>query len=74
MMASEQPALVLQSVARVESIWAAVRLEPEEGENDAVALIRGWTQDERVESELRVSKNAEQDEVMFDGMRVELVW
>jgi hypothetical protein len=47
------------------------RLAPEVGEKEAVALIRGCTQVERVESELRVVRKVVQPVVMLLGMRVE---
>lgn len=40
------------------------------GEKEAVALMRGATHDERVESELSSERKEEQDEVMLVGMRM----
>lgn len=41
------------------------------GEKEAVALIKGVTQDERVESALSVPRNVVQLELMLAGMRVD---
>lgn len=40
------------------------------GEKDAVALMSGVTQDERVESESSSERKEEQEEVMLAGMRM----
>lgn len=40
------------------------------GEKEAVALMRGVTHDERVESELSSDRKEEQEEVMLAGMRM----
>jgi hypothetical protein len=47
------------------------RLPAAAGENEAVALSRGWTHVESVVSELRVVRKAEQPVEMSAGMRIE---
>lgn len=49
----------------------SVRLAPDVGEKEDVALMSGWTHEESVESELNVVRNEVHDEVMLEGMRVE---
>jgi hypothetical protein len=49
----------------------SVRLAPDVGEKDDVALMSGWTHEESVESELNVVRKEVHDEVMLEGIRVE---
>lgn len=66
---SEQPALVLQSAASVYLISSEVRFEPDVGEKEEVASIKGCTHDERVESALMESRKVEQEVVIFVGIK-----
>jgi len=51
-----------------------VRLAPDVGEKDEVALIRGWTQDASSASPLSRVRKDEQLAEMPEGMRVVLTW
>ena len=53
---------------------APVRLAPEVGENDWVALIRGWTHAAREASPLSWVRKDEQLAEIPVGMRVLLAW
>lgn len=51
-----------------------VRLAPDVGEKDEVALIRGWTQDASSASPLSWVRKDEQLAEMPEGIRVVLTW
>lgn len=70
MVASEHPVPDLQTVASDQSMSEEERLTEDKGEKEAVALIKGWMQDEREASVLKAVRVVLQSDEMPEGMRV----
>lgn len=67
---SEHPVLALHMLARDQLMSDVERLAPDRGLKDAVAVMRGWTQEVRAASLLMAWRRVLQSLEMPEGMRV----